>query len=230
MDINKRYLLYAILGLQLLTVCRAQSSFQFGILPSFNVNSKFQNDWMLTSKLESRNSIHNSDVNGNSDTGINYILTDLSFVVSKKINHNSRIAGGYLIRYEDGYFFHRLIQQYTIVQKMNSFSLSHRFSSDQTLSKAENPTFRLRYRIASELPLNGESVEPNEFYLKLNNEYLNSWQQSDHDLEIRLIPLLGYEITGNNKIEIGLDYRLSSIFKNNTEHNLWMSINWFIEI
>jgi hypothetical protein len=114
------------------------------------------------------------------------------------------------------------------VQRITGFRLVHRFSTDQTFSKEEKPEFRLRYRIASEVALSGESVDPNEFYFKFNNEYLKSWQDADNDLEIHLVPLLGYNLVNNNKIEMGLDYRVNSFLDNNTRHSFWMNVNWFI--
>ena len=94
----------------------------------------------------------------------------------------------------------------------------------------EKPEFRLRYRIASEVALDGQSVDPREFYFKFNNEYLNSWQDYGYDLEIRLVPLLGYNLKSTNKIEMGLDYRVNSFLNNNTRHSFWVNLNWFIEL
>lgn len=223
-------MLLVFLGLLFVNVAKTQSTYQFGTLPSLNINNKFQNDWSINSKVESRQLMKSGDFDGNSNTEYKYVLTDFSFITAKKVGLNSRIAGGYLIRLRDAEIFHRLIQQYTIVQKMNGFRLAHRFSTDQTFSNREKPEFRLRYRITFEIPLNGESVDPKEFYIKLNNEYLNSLQEKDYDFEIRLVPLLGYDITDNNKIEVGLDYRVNSFLNNTTRHSFWLSLNWFIEI
>lgn len=208
----------------------AQSTYQFGVLPSVNLNKKMKNNWSLNTKLESRQLFQRGEFNGTADKEYNYVLTDMSLIAAKKVGLNSRIAGGYLIRLEDGDFFHRFIQQYVIVQKLSGWRLAHRIMSDQTFSKIEKPDIRLRYRITSEIPLNGESVDPGEFYLKLNNEYINSFQANEYDLEIRLIPLLGYDITDNVKIESGLDYRVNSFLNNSTRHSYWMTFNLFIEI
>lgn len=216
--------------LQFINVAKAQSTYQFGILPSLNLNNKFQKGWSLNSKIESRQLMKSGEFGGKSNTEYKYVLTDFSFITAKKVGLNSRITGGYLFRLRDTKIFHRVIQQFTIVQKTNGSRLAHRFSSDQTFSNEEKPEFRLRYRLTSEIALNGESVDPKEFYIKLNNEYLNSWQGMDYDLEIRLSPLLGYDIKDNNKIELGLDYRVNSFLNNNTRHSFWLSLNWFFEI
>lgn len=223
-------LFFVLVLMQLQFSVFAQSTYQFGVLPSVNLNKKMKNNWSLNTKLESRQLFQRGEFNRTADKDYNYVLTDMSLIVAKKVGLNSRIAGGYLIRLEDGNFFHRFIQQYVIVQKLSGWRLAHRIMSDQTFSKIEKPDIRLRYRITSEIPLNGESVDPGEFYLKLNNEYVNSLQAEEYDLEVRLIPLLGYDIIDNFKIESGLDYRVNSFLNNSTRHSYWMTLNLFIEI
>ncbi|WP_027003967.1 DUF2490 domain-containing protein [Hugenholtzia roseola] len=208
----------------------SQANYQVGLLPALNLNKKLGNGWSLNAKLESRQRLQRGSSEGEIDKKYNYVLTDLSMIAAKKVGLNSRIAGGYLVRLEDGLFSHRFIQQYVLVQKLSGWRLAHRLSSDQTFSEVEKPEYRIRYRITSEIPLNGESVDPTEFYLKLNNEYVNSLQENEYNLEIRLIPLLGYDISNNFKIEVGLDYRVSSFFNNNTRHSYWTSFNLFIDI
>jgi hypothetical protein len=208
----------------------AQSTFQVGALPSLNFNKKLKNDWSLNGKIESRQRFQRGEINGAVDSKYEYVLTDFSFITAKKVGLNSRIGGGYLIRVEGPDLSHRFIQQFIMVQKLNGFRLAHRFLSDQTFSALEQPEFRLRYRITSELPLNGESVDPGEFYVKLNNEYVNSLQAGTYDLEIRLVPLLGYDLNDTLKIETGLDYRVNSFLNQATRHSYWMTLNLFIEL
>ncbi len=207
----------------------AQRTYQFGALPSINLNIKLKSDWSLNTKLESRQLFQRGEINGNDEKEYKYILTDFSLIAAKKVGLNSRLAGGYLIRFEEGETIHRFIQQYVIVQKMSGFRLAHRILSDQTFSKIEKPEIRIRYRITSEIPLNGEEVDQGEFYVKLNNEYINSFQSFEYDLEIRLIPILGYDITDNLKIESGLDYRVNSFFNDSIRHSYWMTFNLFID-
>lgn len=208
----------------------AQSTYQVGTLPSINLNKKLKNDWSLNFKIESRQLIQQGDFKVNVNKNFEYVLTDYSLIAAKKVGLNSRIAGGYLIRFRGGELIHRTIQQYSIVQKRIGYRLGHRFVSDQTFSSNENSTFRLRYRLTPEIPLNGQSVDLKEFYIKINNELLNSFQNSEYDLEIRIIPLLGYHIAGSNKIETGVDYRVNSFLTNNSRHTFWLSLNWFIEM
>lgn len=226
---TKSFTHLAFLSVMMANIVFAQTSYQFGVLPAVNVNKKFKEDWSLNTRIESRQLFQNGDFEGNIFGKYDYVLTDVSLLAGKKIALNSRIAGGYLLRIEDGGAAHRVSIQYVVVQRLSKFRLAHRFLSDQTFSKIESPEFRLRYRITAEIALNGESVDTKEFYMRLNNEYVNSLQESEYDLEIRLVPLLGYQINERFKIESGLDYRVNLFIHNNTRHTFWLSFNFFID-
>jgi hypothetical protein len=230
--LNTKTIIWAIFFLiaHVNIVSHAQSSFQIGGLPSLNLNKKLKNDWSINARVESRLRFQRGQINGAIDKEFNYVLTDFSLIAAKRIGLNSRVAGGYLIRFEDGDIQHRFIQQFVIVQKFSAFRLSHRLVTDQTFSSVESPEFRLRYRISSEIPLNGESVDPGEFYVRINNEYLNSLQAATYDLEVRLVSLIGYDISDKFKVESGLDYRVNSFLLNRTRHSYWMAINFFIDL
>lgn len=230
MNTNIKFITIILLLLSFQNISFSQTTYRFGLLPTLNLNKKLRQGWSFNTKLESRQLLQRGTYGGESDKEYDYVLTDLSGIVAKKVGLNSRIAGGYLIRLEDGLFSHRFIQQYVLVQKLLGWRLAHRLSSDQTFSKAESPEYRLRYRITSEIPLNGQSVDSKEFYLKISNEYLNSLQEKKYNIEIRFIPLLGYNMNYTFKIEVGLDYRVSSFLHNSTRHSYWISFNLFIDI
>jgi len=190
-----------------------QTALQSGFLPSVNVNKKLKNDWKANVKIESR---------------VGFNLTDMAFVVSKKVGVNQTLAGGYLIRASAGEFIQRYIQQFVITSKYLGFRLGHRISADQTFEEGENPEYRFRYRLTYILPLNGESIDVGESYFKMNNEYLNSFEGDEYDLEIRLVPLLGYKINPKNKFEFGLDYRLSSFLNAQTDNRFWITAQLYV--
>ena len=97
---------------------------------------------------------------------------------------------------------------------------------DQTL-REENWTYRGRYRITIEWPLQGHVLDRKEWYLKVNNEYLNAFSNQDYELEMRFIPLLGYLFANNQKIEMGIDYR-QSFFSPIDRKNLWLAFTYYI--
>jgi hypothetical protein len=215
----------------------AQSFYRVGTMPSVNINFGLPSNWALHFKTESRLLFQSGQFGQEPFNGFDYLLSDISLIGSKKTGLNTNLGAGYLIRFLENEAIHRTIQQFSIVRKYNSFRLAHRFSADQSFNL--NPfekfelkyiEYRLRYRIAAEFPLNGQSVDSREFYLKINNEYLYSWQNSEDDIEIRIVPLLGYNFEDNSKLEMGLDYRLDSFLNENSRNSFWLSLNWFFRI
>jgi hypothetical protein len=198
-----------------------QSNASLGLLPSVNINKKLQRDWSLNFKAESRQALFHDGF------AYDYLLTDLSLAAATKTGINTTVAAGYLIRIDGEDVRHRAFQQLSIVRRYTFFRLSHRFSSDQTYQKDGDAEYRLRYRLSSEIPLGGLSVDPSEFFIKLNNEYLNSLTGVEYDLEIRTAAFLGYAITPSNKLELGLDYRIDSFLDGLPRNRFWVSVNFY---
>jgi hypothetical protein len=209
---------------------KGQPVYQIGTMPVININKGLKNDWSLNLKWESRQRICLNDLNSGTYKGFEYVLSDISLIVTKKIGFNNRIAGGYEIRLIKNRVLHELIQQYIIVRAYNRFLTAHRFSAHQIFGIEETPEFEFRYRISAAIPLNGETIDPKEFYFKANNEYLYFIEGQVLDFEIRLGPLLGYEFTDNNKLEFGIDYRLSSVLKETIANRFWIVLKWYVKI
>lgn len=205
-----------------------QSNYSVGFLPSININKGLEKDWKLNFKTESRHVVKSGVFSEKSNSKYDYALTDFSIISSKKIGINKAIAFGYLLRIRDrSTFENRMIQQFTATKNYSTFRLAHRIVTDQTFSKNEPTDFRLRYRLSIEIPLNGQSLDPKEFYYKLNHEYLNSLQGKVYDLEIRIVNFIGYEFSRKSKLEWGLDYRASSFINDNFSNRFWIAINWY---
>lgn len=204
----------------------SQSSADAGLLPSINLIYKKQ-DYAFNFRLESRQFFYENKAGASGNLKYNYALTDFTMLAAKKVDFDKTVALGYLMRWEGDELIHRTIQQLIITKKLSGYKLTHRIATDQTFSSREATEYRLRYRIATEFPLSGREVDAKEFYFKLNNEYLNSLQSSTYDLEIRVLPFLGYEISQGNDVEIGIDYRLNSFITNQSRHRFFLGINWF---
>jgi len=208
----------------------AQNAYQLGTLPSINFNKKLKNDWSLNLKVESRQTYQTGTSSGDVNREFKYQLSDFTFVGARKVGFYGRVGAGYLMRFHEGELVHRINQQYNYTRQYHSLRLSHRILTDQTFFSNEAPDFRLRYRISSQLPLNGQSLDQKEWYLKVNHEYVTNWQQQQLDLEIRLIPMFGYVIGEENKIELGFDYRLNSVITEEINHRFWLALNWYVEL
>ncbi|MCX2473485.1 DUF2490 domain-containing protein [Pedobacter sp. MC2016-05] len=186
---------------------------------------KLKNDWNINSKLEGRQLLNQNPFPENKKEQV-FERLDFEVVLDKALNSSNDLGIGYLVRWEEGKFIHRFIQQYAYTKKLYSSKMSHRFRIDQTLEDAESPQFRLRYRASWEKPLSGLQVDPKEFYLKLNNEYLGVLQDSKTNMEVRGLAIIGYTIGKENRIETGGDYRMEEIF-GNISHKVFLNISFY---
>jgi hypothetical protein len=198
-----------IIGLLGLITSNAQHSLSGGFLPKINLSAKVSKKIKLVYSTESRQQFYQSEEV--QQFQYKNALTDFTALVSTKIQANQSINTGYMIRFRDGEVFHRFIQQYNLVQYFDFLRMGHRLATDQTFSSDSDAKYRIRYRITIEKSLSGDEVDPREFYIKLGNEYLWEVTRSQSELEIRLLPMLGFEISKRNRIETGIDYRLSEI-------------------
>ena len=210
--------------------CKAQNVYQAGILPSITLNKKLPANWRINFNIQSRQQWQSGDFETSNSSGYDYLLTDVSIIGVKKVALNTSIGGGYLTRFEDKKVIHRSIQQVIITTKYSGFRLAHRILTDQTFEKEESVQYRLRYRLSARIPLNGRSLDPKEFYLKVNHEYLNQLQGDEYDLGIRLAPYIGYSFSSRNTLELGLDYRLSSFIQSGSNNQFWGALNWYFTI
>lgn len=208
----------------------SQSEYQLGTLPSINVNKSLGSRWFINGQWQSRQAVVQGVINQGSESGFSYILNDFTFIAGRKVGLNNSVAGGMLFRFRDDQVIYRSIQQLNLVSRLSGLRLGHRVVTDQTFVDDESLTFRLRYRVASEIPLNGQSVDTKELYLKLSNEYLNAWQETSYEMEIRIIPIMGYVINTKNKIELGLDYRIGSVTGERPEQVYWLNIGWYLKL
>lgn len=199
----------------------SQTDFRAGLIPTINLNSKIGNRIKLNFKTESRINFYNS-----LGPARNWELSDFSLIGATKLSSTTNLAAGYLIRIQSGALTHRTIQQLTLISQF-PIKTAHRFMLDQTFGNNQFPEFRIRYRIGTEIPLSGASLNDNEFYFKISNEYIYSIENASSDLSIRLGPFLGYSISTKNKLEIGLDQRFEGLISSINQYRSWVSVNWY---
>lgn len=202
----------------------AQDRNAYGLLPSVNVNSKLPKDWFSNFKIESRQEAYNDDFE------YLYKLTEVSLGAGTKIGLRTKAAFGYQLGFNSKEIFNRFIQQISYVKKYRTFSLAQRLQTDQTIFKNNNTEYRIRYRITTEIPLNGQKLDAKELFVKINNEYLNSIQSEEYDLEIRVASYIGYALSPRTKLEIGLDNRIDSFINDQLRNRLWLGINLYHSI
>jgi hypothetical protein len=228
--LNTKYSFFVVILVLTSWLCRSQSSYELGWLPSVTINKKLPKDYVLNFKVESRQVLESGVFDTDISDGYNYILTDFTTIVGKKISINTSLNLGYLFRVENNTIIHRSIQQLIWVNRYEGFKLGHRLATDQTFEPGEAPAYRLRYRAVGELPLSGLETDVKEFYIKAGAEYLNELQSGNYEGELRLLPFLGYSLNQKQKLELGLDYRLGNFINAAPEHTFWIAMNWYVSL
>lgn len=206
---------------------KAQQPYVFGGVPEINLNFGLSDKFSVNYKIQNRHLYRVGSFGEDPANVKSYQFMDFSLIGAYKWNVNNQLAAGYLIRIRPQGILHRLIQQYSFVKQYNGFNLAHRFSADQTYAELIPNRYRFRYRITAQFPLQGSKVDAQEFYFKLNNEYLADIQGGREDLEIRIIPLLGYQFTSKNRLEFGLEYRYTGFFAAPKRHTFFLNLAWF---
>ena len=195
-----------------------QSSFESGFLPKVILSKKYRDNIRWINSIESRTDVF-SDV-----LKIQHNLIDLSSILSIKTDLYQTFNFGYILRIRNNTIIHRTFQHYNIINDFESSQLAHRFAFEQFFEPNIPIYFRGRYRLNYQKPLNGDRIDIREFYIKLGNEYL--WNFRSKELEVRLTPYFGYQLSQKDRIEFGFDYRTVKL----NDNNLWFRTTWYISI
>ena len=196
-----------------------------GIMPRINLSTRLNTNNSLKGSIESRQELF--DQTSESGLQYRYVLTDYSLFFSHRLAADYSLNVGYMIRTRGGRIFHRFSQHLNIVQRLDRGRIGHRMATDQTIT-TDNPTVvRFRYRATLEQGLSGERIDAREFYYKLGTELLYIFSSAGNELEWRLVPLLGFELTAKSKVEAGIDYRLQGLFQEGQQSRYWLRLSWF---
>lgn len=180
--------------------------FTSGLFPEAQLSYKIGKDYSITHKVESQHGMFDAQ-RLNRELAYSHTLTDLQSFIGKRINPFVKVDLGYQYRIEKGENTHRPIQQVTILQRGDFYRVGHRIRTDQTFFNEESMLWRARYRYAIQIPLQGRNLDPGEKYLTVSNEIIYMYQDSEDDIENRLVASLGFYVDDDTKYEVGLDYR-----------------------
>lgn len=200
----------------------SQADTNLGFLPKVVLSKKINEVSKWVNSIEQRTIFYDEEIQ------FSHNLLDISSIYSLKIGQNQSLNFGYILRFRDSETIHRTFQHYNFLETYNALKVGHRFALEQFYQTEKQTTFRTRYRVSLEKPLNGERVDVKEFYLKLGNEYLYDF--AEKDLEVRVTPYLGYQVSKKDKVEFGIDYRVGNFLNNATENNFWFRTTWYISI
>jgi hypothetical protein len=201
----------------------------FGFFPEFQVGFKATEKLKVVGKIESQHGMAEKYEGHDADVGYFHNLTDFQGFLGTKINPFVDIAGGYQYRVNSlGDNSHRTIQQISFLQLPGNYKLGHRVRADQTFSPFEKSEYRLRYRISFELPIEGESLDPGEFYLVFSDEVIYSYQARESGIENRVVASLGHLSKEKQKFQAGIDYRTDRFFDPDLRHRSWFKFGWYL--
>ncbi|WP_163379844.1 DUF2490 domain-containing protein [Cyclobacterium sp. SYSU L10401] len=203
----------------------------FGLFPEFQLGFSAAENLKITGKIESQHGLVDKVSQERADWAYYHNQTDFQGFVGTSLNPFVAITGGYQYRLESGSDnSHRAIQQISFLQRKGTYQMGHRFRADQTFAPDEPVEYRLRYQISIEIPIEGQSLDPGEFYLVFSDEPIYSIQSGESGLENRLVAALGHLSKGKQKFQAGIDYRTDRFFDADLRQRTWFKFGWYLSL
>lgn len=201
-----------------------------GLFPEYALSYRINDNWKLIHKVESQHGFYRMDESVNMDElAYFHYRTDFQFFASYTLNPIAKIDAGYQFRTENG-FSHRFIQQYAWINFWKNFRFGHRLRADQTIEGQEPILWRLRYRLSTDFPLQGASLDPGEKYLTGSLETIVGYAQPSFEVENRYVAGVGHYFNNKHKIELTIDYRTDAHFDPRFRQRLWTKVSYYWSI
>lgn len=199
-----------------------------GMMPEIAISHRFHPAWSATIKMQSQLGLYDNQNPEPDRWTYDFRRFDLQGFIAYRMNPFWSLSGGYQARF-DGENPQRSIQQLAFIQKFTRLRLGHRLRTDQTYLKNEPVAWRVRYRLSTEIALQGESVDDGEFYLIFSEELISNHQyERPWDLENRVTSSLGYYVGSKAKMEAGFDLRTGRIIVSGIRNRIWMRWGCFL--
>ncbi len=177
--------------------------------PELSFNYSPASRWSFNFELTNRNLLNNNQTGESSFQGDH---VEISHFTNYQSGFYSKVSLGVRYRNRDwlnpelGNEF-RFTQQYSYSKSSNKFRWGHRVRFEQRIYENET-VFRTRYRLALDFPLQGTTLNTYEFYAVISTESFYSLSaKGAPELDQRITPGLGYQLTDALKLQIGVEYR-----------------------
>ncbi|MEQ8924755.1 MAG: DUF2490 domain-containing protein [Fulvivirga sp.] len=210
----------------------AQSEVVYGgFFPEMAISKNLNTNYTATFKLESQHGQFYDDES--TDTNYDYFhdRTDLQGFLSRNLGAFVKVAVGYQYRLEEtDPNNHRSIQQIAVIQRLFGLRLGHRLRLDQTFFENEKNQYRIRYRLSSEIPLQGTNLDVSEYYFIASEEIIYGVQADEDDIENRFTMAIGNLVSKKIKMELGLDYRTDRIISPGDRQRIWLKFGAFLTL
>lgn len=127
-----------------------------------------------------------------------------------KLFNRQSLSFGYMFRryapLDGNGYEHRFTEQYGFSWNISSYRIANRIRLEQRFRNS-GLTHRLRYRLSVDFPLNGQDIDPGETYLILSEEPVFAINSEGRSLENRFTAGGGWQLTAEEKIEVGFEFR-----------------------
>lgn len=226
------YWLFAGWFVAFLPILPAQNNLSYGLIPTYLLSGPFSDRLQYSFSLDTE---LNAVPGGGPENGREIIWRnlDLEAALSYDLTPDLNLAAGIQYRISApeapprGAEW-RPWQQLTLINRARKFRLRHRFRLEERFVDAPgNPTsfdlrFRLRYRFSADFPLQGERLDPGEFYLNLSNELLTtaSFDNGFFLWQNRSYAGLGYQFSPRQRLEAAPEWRIGKSRNLDTWQNL----------
>jgi hypothetical protein len=194
-----------------------------GAIPSINITKNNSEKWSSNLFISST-----FDLLPSTQNGIKYPANDMQFYFQPSVQYrfNPALAVAASYTYQRNAPLqqvmtdeHRIWEQVSYATNLKYGRLSNRLRYEQRFMEVEaterHPlSTRLRYQIAYQLPLQGKSIENNEFYAIASNEFYFSLTGvvNARYSENWSVLALGYQFNPRNRLEFG--YMLQKLVRN----------------
>jgi hypothetical protein len=133
-----------------------------------------------------------------------------------------KLSLGYMYRTVDPFeqvsgWEHRITQQFAFLTNFGGYRLGNKFRIEQRIRSSDYLT-RLRYAISNDFPLQGENLDPKEFYLIAGNELVYAFNQFEDELENRFSFGIGRLLKKGQKLQFSVVSRNSDLISSNRDH------------
>jgi hypothetical protein len=211
--------LFPVIGLLLCNFVLGQDNFTGYFEPDIGLNYKVTTHYSHNFQLSQRSYIYDEKFE------LRARQLDLAHFSELKIAYGQSIALGIQYRFrnlfeEENENELRFTQQYNITHKRGNVRFGDRFRAEQRITPSLT-VHRFRYRLAVDLPLNGEELNVGEAYFVASTESLSSVARGNKpEFDQRLTANIGWLINPDVKLELGSEYRVEN-YTRSTENVLF---------
>jgi hypothetical protein len=186
---------------------------------TISLNHDVQRNYKLNFSLKSRSYLYSED-----QLLIKHRHLDFIHFSTLSLSPKTNLSLGLQYRnrnwFEDGSNELRSTLQLGVKSISNKFRFGHRFRMEQRFFDTST-VFRFRYRLAFDMPLNGEKLNVGESYFVAMSEFLYALEYlMPPDYDHRWSAQIGWLLAQNTRLQLGLEYRFGKL-KINPTHSLY---------